>query len=61
MREKLVRLRRRRELEQLSAEPEQILEKTGKRYTLGHDYRETLYNTLVFILGSPHVPFYRTM
>jgi hypothetical protein len=27
MREKLVRLRRRRELEQLSVEPEQILEK----------------------------------
>jgi hypothetical protein len=30
MREKLVRLRRRRELEQLSVEPEQILEKQEK-------------------------------
>jgi hypothetical protein len=30
MREKLVRLRKRRELEQLSVEPEQILEKQEK-------------------------------
>jgi hypothetical protein len=51
----------RRGLEQLSAEPEQILEKQEKRYMLGHDYRETLNNILVFILGSPHVPFYHTM
>jgi hypothetical protein len=31
-----------RGLEQLSAEPEQILEKQEKRYMRRHDYHETL-------------------